>query len=88
MPKIGLFAQAYYGYPGLDYFENMIHRDPSFNVLAGIVPEAPRWMQKLSLEWLYRLMQEPRRLFKRYLVTNTKFLVYQFAHIERKKGKR
>ena len=60
----------------------------AFNVLAGIVPEAPRWMQDLSLEWLYRLMQEPRRLFKRYFVTNTKFLFYQFAHIQRKKGKK
>lgn len=66
----------------------MIGVGGAFNVLAGIVPEAPRWMQNLSLEWFYRLMQEPRRLFKRYLVTNTKFLVYQFAHIERKKGKR
>lgn len=36
MPKIGLFAQAYYGYPGLDYFESMMHRDPSFNAIAGI----------------------------------------------------
>ena len=36
MPKIGLFAQAYYGYPGLDYFESMMNRDPSFNILAGL----------------------------------------------------
>lgn len=48
----------------------------AFNVLAHIVPEAPRWMQNLSLEWLYRLIQEPRRLFKRYLVTNSKFIYY------------
>lgn len=48
----------------------------AFNVLAGIVPEAPMWMQKMSLEWLYRFIQEPRRLFKRYAVTNTKFLWY------------
>lgn len=48
----------------------------AFNVLAGIVPEAPQWMQNCSLEWLYRLMQEPKRLFKRYFVTNTKFLLY------------
>ncbi|MCB7039421.1 WecB/TagA/CpsF family glycosyltransferase, partial [Eggerthella sinensis] len=46
----------------------------AFNVLAGIVPEAPRWMQNASLEWLYRLIQEPGRLFKRYAVTNTRFL--------------
>ncbi len=51
----------------------------AFNVLAGIVPEAPMWMQKLSLEWFYRFLQEPRRLFKRYLVTNTKFLWYQIT---------
>lgn len=48
----------------------------AFNVLAGIVPEAPKWMQNLSLEWLYRLIKEPKRLFKRYAVTNTKFLWY------------
>lgn len=59
----------------------------AFNVLAGVVPEAPRWMQNLSLEWLYRLMQEPRRLFKRYLVTNSKFLIYQLTGIKRKEGK-
>lgn len=58
----------------------------AFNVLAGKVPEAPRWMQNLSLEWLYRLMQEPRRLFKRYAVTNTKFLFYQFTKAKRKEG--
>lgn len=46
----------------------------AFNVLAGITPEAPRWMQNASLEWLYRLIQEPKRLFKRYAVTNTRFL--------------
>lgn len=36
MPKIGLFAQAYYGYPGFDYFKSMMSRDLSFNVLAGV----------------------------------------------------
>lgn len=46
----------------------------AFNILAGITPEAPRWMQDLSLEWLYRLIQEPRRLFKRYAITNTRFM--------------
>lgn len=48
----------------------------AFNVLAGIVPEAPMWMQRLSLEWFYRFLQEPKRLFKRYAVTNTKFMWY------------
>lgn len=36
MPKIGLFAQAYYGYPGFDYFKSMINRDLSFNIMAGL----------------------------------------------------
>ena len=36
MPRIGLFAQAYYGYPGFNYFESMMNRDLSFNILAGI----------------------------------------------------
>ena len=36
MPKVGLFAQAYYGYPGFDYFNSMMNRDLSFNILAGV----------------------------------------------------
>ena len=36
MPKIGFFAQAYYGYPGFDYFKSMMNRDLSFNVMAGV----------------------------------------------------
>lgn len=45
-----------------------------FDFHAGKVKRAPRWMQKLSLEWLFRLLQDPRRLFRRYLVTNTRYL--------------
>lgn len=48
----------------------------AFNVVAGLIPEAPQWMQNCSLEWLYRWLQEPRRLFKRYFKTNTKFIWY------------
>lgn len=47
----------------------------SFDVIAGKVKRAPLWMQKTGLEWLYRLIQEPKRMFKRYLVGNTKFLL-------------
>jgi N-acetylglucosaminyldiphosphoundecaprenol N-acetyl-beta-D-mannosaminyltransferase len=52
----------------------------SFDVVAGKVARAPRAWQRLGLEWLYRVLQEPRRLWKRYLVTNTAFIalvVYQ-----------
>ena len=44
-------------------------------VLAGIEKRAPTWMQHLALEWLYRLIQQPRRLFSRYSYTNSRFLV-------------
>lgn len=50
----------------------------AFNILAGVVNDAPMWMQNAGLEWLYRLCKEPKRLFKRYLVTNTKFVFYLF----------
>lgn len=46
----------------------------AFDFHAGKVSRCPGWMQKMSLEWLYRLLQEPRRLWKRYLVTNTVFI--------------
>ncbi len=47
----------------------------SFDVVAGIVKRAPVWMQKAGLEWFYRFAQEPRRMWKRYLVGNTKFIL-------------
>ncbi len=45
----------------------------SFDVLAGKVRRAPKSWQRLGLEWLYRVVQEPRRMWRRYLVTNTLF---------------
>jgi N-acetylglucosaminyldiphosphoundecaprenol N-acetyl-beta-D-mannosaminyltransferase len=47
----------------------------AFLLYAGIDKRAPKWMRDLSLEWVYRLWLEPRRLMKRYLVTNSAFLV-------------
>lgn len=52
----------------------MIGVGAGFDYYAGTIRRAPMWMQKMSLEWLYRLMQDPKRLFKRYFVTNFKFL--------------
>jgi len=46
----------------------------SFDVLGGVVKRAPPAWQRLGFEWLYRLLQEPRRMWRRYLVTNTIFL--------------
>jgi N-acetylglucosaminyldiphosphoundecaprenol N-acetyl-beta-D-mannosaminyltransferase len=48
----------------------------SFDVLAGYIPRAPRWMQATGLEWCWRLIMEPRKLWKRYLVTNSLFVWY------------
>lgn len=48
----------------------------AFNIFAGIVNDAPYWMQNIGMEWFYRLCKEPKRLFKRYFITNSKFLFY------------
>lgn len=45
----------------------------TFDVVAGKVKRAPVWMQNYGLEWLYRVMQEPGRMWKRYLTTNSQF---------------
>lgn len=46
----------------------------SFDVLAGLRTRAPKWIQKTGMEWFFRLAQEPRRLFMRYLATNVQFV--------------
>jgi N-acetylglucosaminyldiphosphoundecaprenol N-acetyl-beta-D-mannosaminyltransferase len=46
----------------------------SLDFIAGRVPRAPRWMSRAGLEWCYRLAREPRRLWRRYLVNDPKFL--------------
>ena len=46
----------------------------SFDVISGNISRAPVWVQRLNLEWFYRMLQEPRRLFRRYLVGNWKFI--------------
>jgi N-acetylglucosaminyldiphosphoundecaprenol N-acetyl-beta-D-mannosaminyltransferase len=51
----------------------------SFSFVSGEVRRAPRWAQKLGLEWLHRLVQEPRRLFRRYVVDGLPFLLRVLA---------
>lgn len=46
----------------------------AFPLLAGLLPQAPHWMQRLGLEWLFRLLVEPRRLWRRYLYLNPAYL--------------
>jgi N-acetylglucosaminyldiphosphoundecaprenol N-acetyl-beta-D-mannosaminyltransferase len=47
----------------------------AFDFHAGLVPQAPAGIQRLGLEWLFRLTQEPRRLWRRYLRYNPRFVV-------------
>ncbi len=47
----------------------------AFDFIAGNVKEAPMWMRKASLEWLYRLMKEPRRLWRRYIWNNPAYVI-------------
>ncbi|MCR5404311.1 MAG: WecB/TagA/CpsF family glycosyltransferase [Butyrivibrio sp.] len=47
-----------------------------FDFHAGTIQRAPIWLQKIGLEWLYRLIKDPVRLYKRYIVTNLKFIWY------------
>lgn len=58
----------------------------AFDFHAGLIPQAPRWMQKAGLEWLFRLAQEPRRLWRRYLTYNPRFVLgvaRQYRHRRR-----
>ena len=56
----------------------MIGVGAAFDFLAGVKPQAPGWMQRIGLEWLFRFITEPRRLWKRYLYNNPRF-IYNFT---------
>ncbi len=58
----------------------------SFDVVAGVTDRAPKWMQDHGLEWFYRFIQEPGRLWKRYIVGNTKFVL--LTHRYKKESKK
>lgn len=55
----------------------------SFDVVAGKVKRAPLWMQNTGLEWFFRVLQEPRRMWKRYLMTNTLFIYYTLKELKK-----
>lgn len=52
----------------------------SFDVVAGRTARAPSWMQGVGLEWLFRMLQEPRRMTRRYLVGNSRFILLVFRY--------
>jgi N-acetylglucosaminyldiphosphoundecaprenol N-acetyl-beta-D-mannosaminyltransferase len=63
----------------------------AFDFHAGLVPQAPDWMQRTGLEWLFRLSREPQRLWRRYLRYNPRFVTgfaRQFArHVGRRRAR-
>ncbi len=46
----------------------------AFEVMAGLVPRAPKWMHAAGMEWFYRLIQEPKRMYRRYLIEAPLFI--------------
>jgi N-acetylglucosaminyldiphosphoundecaprenol N-acetyl-beta-D-mannosaminyltransferase len=71
-PKQEFWMQAHA--PHLDAV--LIGVGQAFAIAAGCMPQAPLWMRQHGLEWLFRLLSEPRRLGRRYLVTNSLFIGY------------
>lgn len=59
----------------------------AFDFHAGAVKQAPGWMQSVGLEWVYRLSQEPRRLWRRYLYHNPRFVVAQWIGSNKSSGR-
>ncbi|PTP14234.1 glycosyltransferase [Vibrio sp. 10N.286.51.C3] len=74
-PKKENFINKWKGQLNVDFVMGV---GGTFDVIAGKVNRAPVWMQKSGLEWLYRVLQEPKRMAKRYFVTNSMFILLCF----------
>ena len=61
----------------------MIGVGAAFDFIAGTVKRAPKWMQDMCLEWLFRISQDPKRLLRRYLTTNFSFVYHVFLENRR-----
>lgn len=70
-PKKEFFVEKYKTQLNVNY---VLGVGGFFDILAGAIKRAPVWMQKVGLEWFYRFLQEPKRLFRRYFVGNIVFL--------------
>jgi len=68
------------GHVGLLRSNAILGVGAAFDIHAGTVPQAPRWMQRSGLEWAYRLGREPRRLWRRYLRNNPAFVLGVLRH--------
>jgi len=92
-PKKELWVNRYLNAMGVPVVHGV---GGSFDVLAGVIPRAPLWMQRNGLEWLYRFLREPQRMWRRYLFTNTLFIMllvkewfyYRFGLINPNAGSR
>jgi N-acetylglucosaminyldiphosphoundecaprenol N-acetyl-beta-D-mannosaminyltransferase len=79
-PRKEIFLEKWYRFMAVPVCHGV---GGSFDVLAGVTKRAPAWMQRAGLEWFYRLFQEPRRMWKRYLVTNTMFITLSLEAVVR-----
>lgn len=74
-PKKEFWVNKYLDYLNIPFVMGV---GGSFDIVAGITGRAPKWMQNHGLEWFYRFIQEPRRLWNRYIIGNWKFVVYTY----------
>ncbi|MDX2129348.1 MAG: WecB/TagA/CpsF family glycosyltransferase [Chloroherpetonaceae bacterium] len=70
-PKKEFFLNKYKSVMGVPFVMGV---GGSFDVVAGYVKRAPLWMQNFGLEWLFRFLQEPKRMWKRYIIGNSEFI--------------
>lgn len=75
-PKKEIFLNTYKNH--LQNLNFIMGVGGSFDVLAGKTKRAPLWMQNAGMEWFYRFIQEPKRMWKRYLIGNSKFISLVF----------
>jgi N-acetylglucosaminyldiphosphoundecaprenol N-acetyl-beta-D-mannosaminyltransferase len=83
-----------FGTPAKEYFMHRRYRElgvpfvmgvgGAFDVYAGAIKRAPVWMQRAGLEWAFRVAQEPRRMWKRYLIGNSRFIAIVARELVRK----
>ena len=76
-PKKEYWVHKYLNQSGIPFVMGV---GGSFDVVAGVTDRAPKWMQNHGLEWFYRFIQEPGRLWKRYIVGNAKFVALTYRY--------
>jgi len=80
-PQKELFLNQYSQHLGVPFIMGV---GGSFDVISGQIKRAPLWMQKYGMEWFFRLIQEPRKMWKRYLFTNISFILLLLRHMIKK----